>query len=28
MPRTTGIRHWFRDYDPDEELRRLDAILT
>jgi predicted secreted protein len=27
VPRSTGIRHWFADYDPDEELRRLEAIL-
>ena len=26
-PRSTGIRHWFADYDPDEELRRLEALL-
>jgi predicted secreted protein len=28
LPRSTGIRHWFADYDPDEELRRLEAVLT
>jgi predicted secreted protein len=28
MPRMTGIRHWFPDYDPDEERRRLEALLT
>jgi predicted secreted protein len=28
VPRSTGIRHWFPDYDPDEELRRLEAILA
>ena len=27
-PRSTGIRHWFADYDPDEELRRLEALLV
>ena len=27
MPRATGIRHWFADYDPDEERRRLEALL-
>jgi predicted secreted protein len=27
VPRSTGIRHWFADYDPDEELRRLEALL-
>jgi predicted secreted protein len=27
MPRSTGIRHWFPDYDPDEELRRLEKLL-
>ena len=27
MPRATGIRHWFADYDPDEELRRVEALL-
>jgi hypothetical protein len=27
IPRSTGIRHWFADYDPDEELQRLEAIL-
>ena len=27
LPRSTGIRHWFADYDPDEELRRLEAVL-
>ncbi len=26
-PRSTGIRHWFADYDPEEELRRLEALL-
>ena len=26
-PRSTGIRHWFADYDPDEELERLGALL-
>jgi len=28
VPRSTGIRHWFAEYDPDEELRRLEAILS
>jgi hypothetical protein len=27
VPRSTGIRHWFADYDPDEELQRLEMIL-
>jgi hypothetical protein len=27
LPRSTGIRHWFADYDPDEELQRLGALL-
>lgn len=27
MPRSTGIRHWFPDYDADEEMRRLEALL-
>jgi len=26
-PRSTGIRHWFADYDPDEELQRVGALL-
>jgi predicted secreted protein len=26
-PRATGIRHWFVDYDPDEELERIGALL-
>jgi predicted secreted protein len=26
-PRATGIRHWFVDYDPDEELQRIRALL-
>lgn len=26
-PRATGIRHWFADYDPDEELERIGALL-
>lgn len=28
MPRATGIRHWFADYDPDEERVRLEALLN
>jgi hypothetical protein len=28
MPRSTGIRHWFADYDPEEELRRLESLLA
>jgi hypothetical protein len=28
MPRTTGIRHWFCDYDPEEERQRLVRLLT
>jgi predicted secreted protein len=28
LPRSTGIRHWFADYDPAEELARLEAVLT
>jgi predicted secreted protein len=28
MPRMTGIRHWFPDYDPDEERRRVEALLV
>jgi predicted secreted protein len=27
MPRRTGIRHWFPDYDPAEEHARLVALL-
>lgn len=27
MPRRTGIRHWFPDYDPEEEHARLVALL-
>jgi predicted secreted protein len=27
MPRATGIRHWFADYDAEEERRRLEALL-
>jgi histidinol-phosphate aminotransferase len=27
MPPSTGIRHWFADYDPAEERRRLEALL-
>jgi predicted secreted protein len=27
MPRRTGIRHWFPDYDPEEEQSRLVALL-
>ena len=28
MPRRTGIRHWFPDYDPAEERERLLALLA
>jgi predicted secreted protein len=28
MPRATGIRHWFTDYDPEEERRRLETLLA
>jgi predicted secreted protein len=28
FPRSTGIRHWFADYDPEEERRRLEALLA
>jgi len=28
MPRATGIRHWFPDYDPEEERARLEALLA
>jgi predicted secreted protein len=27
MPRRTGIRHWFPDYDPAEEHARIVALL-
>jgi len=27
MPRMTGIRHWFPDYDPEEERARLVELL-
>jgi predicted secreted protein len=27
MPRRTGIRHWFPEYDPEEERQRLVALL-
>jgi predicted secreted protein len=27
LPRSTGIRHWFPDYDPEEERRRLEELL-
>jgi predicted secreted protein len=27
MPRMTGIRHWFPDYDASEEMQRLEALL-
>jgi predicted secreted protein len=27
VPRSTGIRHWFPDYDPAEERRRLELLL-
>jgi predicted secreted protein len=26
-PRATGIRHWFPDYDREEEQRRIEALL-
>jgi predicted secreted protein len=26
-PRSTGIRHWFPNYDRDEERRRVEALL-
>ena len=28
IPRSTGIRHWHPDYDPEEERRRLEALLV
>ena len=28
LPPATGIRHWFPDYDPAEERRRLEALLA
>ncbi len=28
VPRMTGIRHWFPDYDPAEERRRLEELLA
>lgn len=28
FPRSTGIRHWFPDYDPEEERQRLEALLA
>jgi predicted secreted protein len=28
LPRRTGIRHWFPGYDPEEERRRLEALLV
>ncbi len=28
VPRMTGIRHWFDGYDPEEERRRLEALLA
>lgn len=28
MPPRTGVRHWFHRYDPDEERRRIEALLT
>jgi predicted secreted protein len=28
LPRRTGIRHWFPGYDPEEERRRLEALLA
>jgi len=27
LPRRTGIRHWFPDYDPEEERKRIVAVL-
>jgi hypothetical protein len=27
-PRSTGIRHWFADYDPAEELQRIESLLA
>jgi len=27
MPRSTGIRHWFPDYDAEEERQRLEELL-
>jgi predicted secreted protein len=27
-PRATGIRHWFPGYDPEEERRRLEELLS
>lgn len=27
FPRATGIRHWHPDYNPQEERRRLVALL-
>jgi predicted secreted protein len=27
VPASTGIRHWFPDYDPEEELQRIRALL-
>jgi hypothetical protein len=27
VPRSTGIRHWFPDYDPAEERHRLELLL-
>jgi predicted secreted protein len=27
LPRRAGTRHWWPDYDPDEERRRLEALL-
>ena len=26
-PRSTGIRHWFPDYDAEEERARIEALL-
>jgi len=28
MPRRTGVRHWFPDYDAAEERARLEALLA
>jgi len=28
LPPRTGVRHWFARYDPEEERRRIEALLT